>query len=181
MRNFARSVPSLMKPADRATCPDAGLFTRWPSSSRSKPSWSSAQSASVAAALLVQPRPRARAVIQYQNQPERFSSSTVTQTTPTRDSLSQTAHGRWGGGKKLRTVCRHSAQHPQGLSHRLAGPYPGRTRMRPKQRSHRKCAVGGGSVSTRVSFRGLVPGAVFFVRFAPHQSQDWNLSRFGHL
>ena len=86
-----------------------------------------------------------------------------------------------GGAKKLRTVCRHSAQHPQGLSHRLAGPYPGRTRMRPKQRSHRKCAVGGGSVSTRVSFRGLVPGAVFFVRFAPHQSQNWNLSRFGHL
>ena len=85
------------------------------------------------------------------------------------------------GAKKLRTGGRHSAQHPQRLSHRLAGPYPVRTRIRPKQRSHRKCVGGGESVSTRVSFRGLVPGADCFVRFAPHQSQDWNLSRFGHL
>ncbi len=86
-----------------------------------------------------------------------------------------------GGAKKPRTVCRHSVQLPRGSSHRLAEPYLRRTGMRPKQRSHRKCAGGGESVSTRVSFRGSVPGADLFVRrVAAAESQNWNLSRFGH-
>lgn len=95
-RNFPRSVPSRTNPAALAICPEAGLFTRCPSSRRSRPRAFSAHCATATAARLVQPRPRADFVIQYQNQPLRLVSSTVTHTSPTSTSRSAIAHASCG-------------------------------------------------------------------------------------